>query len=248
MSGSLDGHRALVTGAGRGIGRAIATAMAAAGAPVTLVARTESDLDETASAIRAAGGDATIRPCDVTDDDAVGALMAGSPTHDVVVNAAGGNRPQRLEQIDMATFDALFALNVRGTFSVTRHAVRRMREEARPGVVINLSSQMGHVGAPTRAVYCATKHAIEGLTKALGVELAPDGIRVVAIAPTFVDTPLTRPYFEDEAFREAVMGSIPMGRLATVEEVAAAAVFLAGDGASIITGTSLLVDGGWTAR
>ena len=123
-----------------------------------------------------------------------------------------------------------------------------MREEARPGVVINLSSQMGHVGAPTRAVYCATKHAVEGLTKALGVELAPDGIRVVAIAPTFVDTPLTRPYFEDEAFREAVMGSIPMGRLATVEEVAAAAVFLAGDGASIITGTSLLVDGGWTAR
>jgi NAD(P)-dependent dehydrogenase (short-subunit alcohol dehydrogenase family) len=115
-------------------------------------------------------------------------------------------------------------------------------------VVINISSQMGHVGWPTRAVYCATKHAVEGLTKALGVELAPDGIRVVSIAPTFVDTPMTRPYFEDAAFRDAVMGSIPMGRLATLDEVAAAAVFLAGDDASIITGTSLLVDGGWTAK
>jgi NAD(P)-dependent dehydrogenase (short-subunit alcohol dehydrogenase family) len=184
----------------------------------------------------------------VTDDDAGAALFAAAPTHDIVVNAAGANRPQRLEQVDMATFDALFALNVRGTFSVIRHAVQRMRDAGRGGVVINVSSQMGHVGAPTRIVYCATKHAVEGMTKALAVELAPDGIRVVAVAPTFVDTPLTRPYFEDAAFREAVLASIPMGRLATVEEVAAAAVFLAGEGASIITGTSLLVDGGWTAR
>jgi NAD(P)-dependent dehydrogenase (short-subunit alcohol dehydrogenase family) len=248
VSGSLEGRRALVTGAGRGIGRAIATAMAMAGAEVTVVARTAADLEETADVIRGAGGAADVRPCDVTDDDAVGALIDASPVHDIVVNAAGANRPQRLAAIDMATYDALFALNVRGTFSVTRHAVRRLRDAGRPGVVINLSSQMGHVGAPTRVVYCSTKHAVEGMTKALAVELAPDGIRVVAIAPTFVDTPLTRPYFEDPAFRDAVYASIPMGRLATVDEVAAAAVFLAGDGAAIITGTSLLVDGGWTAR
>jgi NAD(P)-dependent dehydrogenase (short-subunit alcohol dehydrogenase family) len=248
MSGSLEGRRALVTGAGRGIGRAIASAMADAGAEVTLVARTASDLEETAAGVRAAGGMADVRPCDVTDDEAVGHLVDTAPVHDIVVNAAGANRPQRLEAIDMATFDALFALNVRGTFSVIRHTVRSLREAGRPGVVINLSSQMGHVGAPTRVVYCSTKHAVEGMTKALAVELAPHAIRVVAIAPTFVDTPLTRPYFEDAAFRDAVFASIPMGRLATVEEVAAAAVFLASDGASIITGTSLLVDGGWTAR
>jgi NAD(P)-dependent dehydrogenase (short-subunit alcohol dehydrogenase family) len=248
VSGALEGRRALVTGAGRGIGRAIAAAMADAGAEVTLVARTVTDLDEAAAEIRDRGGGAEARPCDVTDDEAVAALVGGAPSFDIVVNAAGANRPQRLESIDMATFDALFALNVRGTFSVIRHAVARMRDAGRGGVVINVSSQMGHVGMPTRIVYCATKHAVEGMTKALAVELAPDGIRVVAIAPTFVDTPLTRPYFEDAVFREAVLASIPMGRLATVEEVAAAAVFLAGDGASMITGTSLLVDGGWTAR
>jgi NAD(P)-dependent dehydrogenase (short-subunit alcohol dehydrogenase family) len=248
MTQSLDGQRALVTGAGRGIGRAIAVALASAGASVTLMARTESELTDAAAAIRAEGGNATVRPCDVTDDDAVAAAIAGMPAHDIVVNAAGGNRPQPLEEIEMATFDALFALNVRGTFSVTRHAVRRLSAEGRPGVIINLSSQMGHVGAPRRSVYCATKHAVEGLTKALGVELAPFGIRVVAIAPTFVETPMTRPYFEDASFRDYVLDSIPMRRLATVDEVAAAAVFLAGDGAAMITGTSILVDGGWTAR
>ena len=222
--------------------------MAGAGAHVTLLARTEAELDVTAEAIAGRGGNATVRPCDVTDDEAVAAAIEASPTHDIVVNAAGGNRPQPFDQVDMATFDALFALNVRGTFSVTRHAVRRLRDESRPGVVINISSQMGHVGLPTRSVYCATKHAVEGLTKALAVELAPVAIRVVAIAPTFVDTPMTRPYFEDPVFRDTVLGSIPLGRLATVDDVAAAAVFLASDAASMITGTSLLVDGGWTAR
>jgi NAD(P)-dependent dehydrogenase (short-subunit alcohol dehydrogenase family) len=223
-------------------------AMAASGAWATLVARTEAELVETAAAIRERGGGADVQPCDVTDDDAVAEVVDRLPAHDIVVNAAGGNRPQAVEHVDMATFDALFALNVRGTFSVTRHAVRRMREEGRPGVVINISSQMGHVGLPTRSVYCATKHAVEGLTKALAVELAPHGIRVVAIAPTFVETAMTRSYFENAAFSEQVFGSIPMGRLASVEDVAAAAVFLAGDGAAMITGTSLLVDGGWTAR
>jgi NAD(P)-dependent dehydrogenase (short-subunit alcohol dehydrogenase family) len=198
--------------------------------------------------IRAVGGQAESHPCDVTDDDAVAAAIDALPTHDIIVNAAGGNRPQALDDVDMATFDALFALNVRGTFSVTRHAVRRLRAEGRPGVIVNLSSQLGHVGLPTRSVYSATKHAVEGLTKALAVELAPHRIRVVAIAPTFVETAMTRSYFDDEAFREQVLGSIPIGRLATIDEIAAAAVYLASDAASMITGASLLMDGGWTAR
>ena len=154
-------------------------ALADAGAIVTLMARTESELADARDAIRANGGDAIVKPCDVTDDDAVAEALASEPAHDIVVNAAGGNRPQPLEEIEMATFDALFALNVRGTFSVTRHAVRRLRDEDRTGVVINVSSQMGHVGAVNCSVYCATKHAVEGLTKSLGIELAPHGIRVV---------------------------------------------------------------------
>jgi NAD(P)-dependent dehydrogenase (short-subunit alcohol dehydrogenase family) len=237
-----------VTGGGRGIGRAIAAAMASAGASVTLLARTESELAAAAASIAGSGSEVGTFSCDVTDDDAVGAAIASLPTHDIVVNAAGGNRPQPFDQIDMATFDALFALNVRGTFSVIRHAVRRLMDEGRPGVILNVTSQLGHVGATDRTVYSATKHAVEGLTKALALELAPHGIRVVAIAPTYVETAMTRRYFEDVAFRDQVLGSIPMGRLATVEDVAAAAVFLAGDGAAMITGTSLLVDGGWTAR
>jgi NAD(P)-dependent dehydrogenase (short-subunit alcohol dehydrogenase family) len=248
MTRSLDGRRALVTGAGRGIGRAVAIALARAGASVTLLARTEPQLSETAALIREEGGQATVRPCDVTDDDAVGAALDRLPAHDIVVNAAGGNRPQPFDGVDMATFDCLFALNVRGTFSVMRHAVRRSRSEGRPGVIINITSQLGHVGAVDRTVYSATKHAVEGLTKSAAIELAPHGIRVVAIAPTYVETSMTRSYFEDIAFRDQVLASIPMGRLATVDEVAAAAVFLAGDGAAMITGTSLLVDGGWTAR
>jgi NAD(P)-dependent dehydrogenase (short-subunit alcohol dehydrogenase family) len=137
---------------------------------------------------------------------------------------------------------------VRAAFAVTQRAVRRLLAEGRRGVVINVTSQMGHVGAANRSVYCASKHALEGLTKALAVELAPAGIRVVSVAPTFVDTPMTRPMFEDSGFRSEVLSSIPLGRLGAPDDVAAAVVFLAGEGASMITGTSLLVDGGWTAR
>jgi NAD(P)-dependent dehydrogenase (short-subunit alcohol dehydrogenase family) len=244
----LAGRRALVTGGGGGIGGATAIALAAAGAAVTLVGRHEGPLDEVADLIRAAGGDASTTVGDVTDHEAIGALLDALPVHDIVVNAAGMNRPQPFPEVDIATFDEMFALNVRGVFSVTQHAARRLIAEKRGGVIVHLSSQMGHVGALKRTVYCGTKHAVEGFTKAMALELAPHGIRVVAVAPTWIETPFTKPFFEVPGFREQVLSDLPIGRIGTPEDVAGAIVFLCGDGASLITGTSLLIDGGWTAR
>jgi len=244
----LSQRRALVTGAGRGLGRAIAVGLADAGATVTLLARTARDVRAAVASIEAAGGRAIACVCDVTDEQAVGSVLDGLPTHDVVVNCAGANQPEPFVEVDLGTFDRLFALNVRAVYAVTQYAVRRLIADSRPGVVVNITSQMGHVGAVNRSVYCASKHAVEGLTKALAVELAPASIRVVSVAPTFVETPMTKPMFEDARFHADVLSSIPLGRLGTPRDVASAVVFLAGDGASMITGSSLLVDGGWTAR
>ena len=237
----------MITGAGRGIGRAIGEAMSAAGAHVTLVARTGTDLDSIAERLRADGGQVTTLAVDVTDDAALEAAMADQPTPDVLVNSAGFNRPEPFADVATTTLDAMIALNLRATFVVSQLVVRRLLAEGRPGVIINITSQMGHVGAANRTVYCATKHAVEGLTKAMAVELGPRGIRVVSIAPTFVDTPMTRPYLQGP-YRDEALASIPIGRFGEPEEVAAAAVFLAGPSAGLITGTSLLLDGGWTAR
>lgn len=244
----LAGRRAIVTGAGGGIGGAAAVALAAAGAEMTLLGRSAPSLDVVAANIRQAGGQAATCLCDVTDEASVARALDALPAHDIVVNAAGANKPQPFTDIAMETFDSLFALNVRGVFMVTQNQVRRLLAEGRPGVVVNVSSQMGHVGAPNRSVYCGTKHAVEGMTKALAVELAPHGIRVVAVAPTWIETPFTRPFFEDAAFKASVLADLPIGRLGQPEDVAGAIVFLASDAASLITGTSLLIDGGWTAR
>ena len=245
---ALDGRVALITGAGRGIGRSIALAMAGAGASAILVSRTRTDLESVANEIEAAGGDAIVCPVDVTDPEAVESALASTPVADIVVNSAGTNLPQPFTDVDEATFDLILGTNLRAMFFVTQATVRRLRSAGRPGVVLNISSQMGHVGARNRTVYCASKHAVEGLTKALGVELAQDGIRVVSIAPTFIETPMTRPFLADPAFQTDVLASIPLGRLGTLEEVAAAAVFLASPAAGLITGSSVLLDGGWTAR
>lgn len=245
---SLAGRRALVTGAGGGIGGATSIALAGAGAEITLLGRSIAPLEVVAARIRDAGGRATLCPCDVTDEASVKRALDPLPVHDVVVNAAGSNKPQPFVDIALDTFDSLFDLNVRGLFIVTQHQVRRMLAEKRAGVIVNVSSQMGHVGAPNRSVYCGTKHAVEGITKALGVELAPHGIRVVAVAPTWIETPFTKPFFEDAAFKASVIADLPIGRLGQPEDVAGAIVFLASDAASLITGTSLLIDGGWTAR
>ncbi len=243
----LDGKTALVTGAGRGIGRAVSIALAAAGAKLVLVSRTASELEEVAAEIRRQSGRALVAPLDITDSTAARGAIAGLERLDVLVNNAGLNRPQPFLDVDEDTLDRLLTLNVRAAFLTAQAAARRMVAEG-SGVIINVSSQMGHVGSERdRTVYVMTKHALEGLTKAMAVELAPKGVRVVSIAPTFIDTPLVRPFFDDPTFRKWVLDRIPIGRLGTVEEVAAAVVFLASPATALVTGSSLLVDGGWTA-
>ena len=243
----LDGKTALVTGAGRGIGRAVALALANAGAELILVSRTRSQLDEVAYEIANVGGKAQVLPFDVTDTPAMISAFASLNRLDVLVNNAGLNRPQPFLEVDEATLDQLLTLNVRAAFLVAQTAARLMAA-AESGVIINMSSQMGHVGSERdRTVYVMTKHAIEGLTKAMAVELAPKGVRVVSVAPTFVQTPLTKPFFDDPETRKWILDRIPLGRGGTVEDVARAVVFLASPAASLVTGSSLLVDGGWTA-
>jgi len=243
----LDGKRALVTGAGRGIGRAAALALAAAGAELVLVSRTASELDKVVDEIASGGGTARSLPIDVTRSDAVRGAFAEFDRLDILVNNAGINRPQPFLEVDEATLDSLLALNVRAAFIVAQAAARLMVANG-SGVIINMSSQMGHVGSERdRTVYVMTKHALEGLTKAMAAELAPKGVRAVSIAPTFVETPLSKPFLDDPDTRRWILGRIPLGRVGTVEEVASAVVFLASPAAALVTGSSLLVDGGWTA-
>jgi len=243
----LDGKTALVTGAGRGIGRAVALALADAGAELLLNSRTPAELASLAAEIAAQGRRARTLPFDVTDSAAAREAIAGLSRLDILVNNAGMNRPQPFLEVDEATLDRMIALNVKAAFTVAQAAARPM-VEAGSGVIINMSSQMGHVGSErARTVYVMTKHAIEGLTKAMAVELAPKGVRVVSIAPTFVMTPLTKPFLDDPDTRQWILDRIPLGRTGTVEEVANAVLFLASPAASLVTGSSLLVDGGWTA-
>jgi NAD(P)-dependent dehydrogenase (short-subunit alcohol dehydrogenase family) len=241
----LDGAQAVVTGAGSGLGQAAALALAEAGATAILVGRTRATLEATRQAILAQGGHARCLVCDVTDAGQVRDRIEALGRIDILVNNAGGNIPEDFLQVSEANLDHLLNLNLKGAFLVAQAAARRM---VAGGSIINMSSQMGHVGAARRSVYCMTKHGLEGLTKALAVELAPHRIRVNTVAPTFVETPLTRPFFADPAFRASVLDQIPLGRLASVADVTGAIVFLASPAAAMITGTSLVVDGGWTAR
>ena len=244
----LDGMVAMVTGAGRGLGRACAFALAAAGAEVVLVSRTASDLQKLARLIQQEGGTARSLVCDVTDTAQVHECLGGLERLDVLVNNAGSNIPEPFLEVSEAHLDFLLALNVKSMFVVAQEAARKMVAQGDGGVIIHMSSQMGHTGAPNRTVYCMTKHAIEGLTKAMGVELAPYGIRVNAIAPTFIETPLTRPFFANQAFTDSVLNKIALGRLGQLEDIMGAVVYLASPAAGLVTGTSLVVDGGWTAH
>lgn len=243
----LDGRRALVVGAGRGIGAAAACALAEAGAEVTLAARSSGELEAVASVVRHRGGSARVATLDVTDAQAVGHCMAEIGPWDVVVNSAGTNRPARLTETSDQDLQYVLDLNVRCAMIVTREAARGMIDAGRGGSIINVSSQMGHVGGPKRAVYCATKHALEGMTKALAWELGPHGIRVNTVCPTFIETAMTAPMLADPAFAEQVRTCIALGRLGRLDDVMGAFVFLASDASALVTGTALMVDGGWTA-
>ena len=244
MSETLAGQLALVTGAGRGLGRACAEGLAAAGARVIAAARSTDEVTEVA---KHPSGRIEAWTGDVTDDVFI-ERVAALDELSIVVNNAGGNRPQPFVEVDTDSLDFILSLNVRAAFRVAQAAARAMLRSRSRGSIINMSSQMGHVGSPGRTVYCMTKHAIEGLTKAMAVELAPDNIRVNTVAPTFVETPLTKPMLDDPAFKEFVFGMIPMGKLATVDDVVAAVLYLASPAAGMVTGHSLKVDGGWTAQ
>jgi NAD(P)-dependent dehydrogenase (short-subunit alcohol dehydrogenase family) len=244
----LDGKRALVTGAGRGIGLAAAGALADAGALVILAARTASEIEAAAAAIRARGQKAEALALDVTDLAAVQAAVARAAPFNILVNNAGTNRPKPLLDVSIDDFDAIMGLNVRAAYFVAQAVARRLIEARQPGSIVNISSQMGHVGAARRTVYCASKHAMEGFTKAMAIELAPHNIRVNSLGPTFLETPLTRPFFENAAFKAEVLSKIKLGRLGQLGDITGAIVFLASDASSLMTGSALVVDGGWTAE
>ncbi len=240
----LDGKCALVTGAGRGIGLAAAAALAEAGAQVTLVARTANEIELAAQEI---GKGAMAAPLDVSDLAAVADFFAEREPFDVLVNNAGTNRPMPMWDVAEADYDAVLDLNLKAAFFVAQACARRMIAAGTPGSLIHMGSQMGHVGGPRRSLYCASKWALEGMNKAFALDLAPHRIRSNTIAPTFIETPMTAPMFEDEAFRASVLAKIKLGRIGKPEDLMGAIVFLASDASALMTGTSLVVDGGWTA-
>lgn len=240
----LDGRRALVTGAGRGIGLAAAAALADAGAEVTLVARSAGEIEAAAGAI---GMGARAAVLDVSDLAAVAAFFAERAPFHVLVNNAGTNRPKPLWDVSEADYDAVLDLNLKSAFFVAQACAKELIAAGEQGSLIHMGSQMGHVGGPNRSLYCASKWALEGMNKAFALDLAPHGIRSNTIAPTFIETPLTRPMFEDRAFLDSVLAKIKLGRLGQVQDLMGAVVFLASDASALMTGTSLVVDGGWTA-
>ena len=243
----LDDRRALVTGAGRGIGLAAAVALAQAGAQVTLVARSGNEINAAAVAINQAGGNALTEVLDVSDLAAVQSFFEVRTAFNILVNNAGTNRPKPMWDVTEEDYDAVLDLNVKSAFFVAQACASRMIKEGAPGSLIHMGSQMGHVGGPNRSLYCASKWALEGMSKSFALDLAKHNIRSNTIAPTFIETPMTKPFFENAAFKSSVLEKIKLGRLGTVEDLMGAVVFLASDASALMTGTSMVVDGGWTA-
>jgi NAD(P)-dependent dehydrogenase (short-subunit alcohol dehydrogenase family) len=244
----LDGRNAVVTGAGRGIGLAMAAGLAEMGAKVTLVARSQTEINAVAAAIIAAGGQAEAVVLDVSDLRHVKHFFSEHDAFHILINNAGTNRPKAMMDVSEDDYDAVLDLNLKSAFFVAQACVKKMIATQIKGSLIHIGSQMGHVGGANRSLYCASKWALEGMNKSLALDLASYGIRSNTIAPTFIETPLTKPFFADPAFLQSVLNKIKLGRLGQVQDLMGAAVYLASDASSLVTGTSLIVDGGWTAE
>ncbi|MBN8532478.1 MAG: SDR family oxidoreductase [Rhizobiales bacterium] len=244
----LDGKRALVTGASSGIGLGAAAALAEAGAEVTLVARRPDELEAAASAIHAAGGKAEAKALDITDVEATAKFVADAGPFDVLVNSAGMARHAPALDTKLADYDLVMNLNLRAAYFLTREVARGLIAAKRAGSLIHISSQMGHVGGPDRAVYCASKHAIEGMTKAMALEWAPHGIRVNTLCPTFIRTPLAEQTLANPERKAWILSKIKLGRIGEIEDLMGPVVFLASEASALMTGTHLIIDGGWTAE
>ena len=249
---NLKNKVALVTGAGKGIGKACAIALAQAGAKVILISRTKSDLEKVDKIIKKTKGSSKSFVCDVTNRASFNSIVNSLSKLDILVNNAGSNRPEHFTKVKKENMDYLVNLNLKACFNIAQICTKKMliakNRKKIGGSIINMSSQMGKVGGPIRSVYNMTKFGIEGLTKGMAIDLAKYNIRVNSIAPTFVVTPMTKKFFKNTTFKKEMIRNIPLGRVAEVGDVATAVAFLAADSSSMITGTSLVVDGGWTAQ
>lgn len=243
----LAGKRALITGGSRGIGLAAAEALAAFGAHVTLAARPSADLDSAVERLRGDGRSADALELDVNDTARMREAVAEREPYNILINNAGTNQPVTFLDVTEAQYDTIMTLNVRAAYFVAQAVAQRLVAAGQSGSIINVSSQMGHVGAATRTVYCASKWAMEGMTRAMAVDLAAHGVRVNTLCPTFIETPLARRMLASEQFRAEVLKKIKLGRLGQVGDLTGAIVYLASDASSLMTGTSMIIDGGWTA-
>ena len=249
---NLKNRTAVVTGAGKGIGRACAIALAEAGANLIIISRTQKDLDEVSKKIKKLKTKCKSYVCDITNYNQIKAIINKQTKIDILINNAGNNIPEHFTKVKKKDMEYLVKINTIATFNLAQLCALKMIQSKNRkkigGAIVNMSSQMGHVGGPIRSVYNMTKFGLEGLTKGMSLDLARYNIRVNTICPTFVVTPMTKHFLKDKKFKNDMLSNIPLGRFAELSEISSAVVFLASDAASMITGTSLLVDGGWTAK